>query len=89
MHSDCLLPLQYPPLLSSLLTEAWFGRGYISALLKCSFSQSHGNSAISDIHSPNLFKWSQKIKLKSKSALNFYGINKYFSLALASWLTFQ
>lgn len=57
------------------------------------------NSAISDIHSamsytliflptPNLFKWCQKLKMKSKSALNFYGINKYFPLALASWLTF-
>lgn len=37
---------------------------------------------------PNLFKWCQKIKMKSKSALNFYSINKYFPLALASWLTF-
>ena len=26
--------------------------------------------------------------MKSKSALNFYSINKYFPLALASWLTF-
>lgn len=57
------------------------------------------NSAISDTHSAmsyalvflpttNLFKWCQKIKMKSKSALNFYSINKYFPLALASWLTF-
>lgn len=32
---------------------------------------------------PHLFKWNWKIKLKSKSALNFYGIHKYFTLALA------